>query len=210
MWIAKAERVAQFMNMIILAIVIKKKGNTDFITWVYLHDLVNMKSDMLSKIYLATVVIMSILISETGGTTTNVSLYADCPDDLLVLQKALYGMKGNKNNLTKTFYPPRKQPTGFVRVNYYFEDEIGEKDEDCFATFLWASGGFLLIQPPSVFRFTSLLFDNKVDDITSVNLTLPYECRPLTVEPNCTCKNSLDDDDLLDLLTQQVFYFKTG
>ena len=182
-----------------------KNNYTDPITWVHLQDLVNMKSNTLSKIYLATVVIMSILISETDGTTTNVSLYADCPDDLLVLQKALYGMKGNKYNLTKTFYPPRKQPTGFVRVNYYFLNETGKKDEGCVATFLWASGRFLLIQPPSVFRFTSLFFDNKVDDITSIYLTLPYECRPLTVQPQCTCNISSDDDDLLDLLTQQVF-----
>ena len=164
-----------------------------------------MKSNTLSKIYLATVVIVSILISETGGTTTNVSLYADCPDDFLVLQKALYGMKGNKYNLTKTFYPPRKPSTGFVQVNYYFEDEFGEKDEDCVAKFVWASGGFLLIQPPSVFRFTSLFFDNKYDDITSVDLTLPYECRPLTVQPQCRCNISSDKDDFLDLLTQQVF-----
>ena len=144
-------------------------------------------------------------IIETDSACNNISVYANCANDLFVLEKALYGIEGNKFNLTNNFYPSRKIPTAFMQVTYRFENESGGISNDCDVIYWWTSGGFLLVQPPSIFRFSSLFLGNKVDELNTLELTLPYECRRL-VAPNedekCSCKG--EDDRLLDALTQQV------
>ena len=133
------------------------------------------------------------------------SEYSNCSNDLFVLEKALYGMQGNKLKLINTFYPSRKISTAFVKVNYNFEDEIGEFTDNCSATYWWTAGGFLLVLPPTIFRFSSLFFGNKVDNINVITLTLPYECRGVvTDDKNSSCSCYHKDNSLLDVLTQQV------
>ena len=146
-------------------------------------------------------------ILETDSTCNNISEYANCPNDLFVLEKALYGIEGNKLNLINTFYPSRAISTAFVKVTYKFKNESGGISNDCNVIYWWASGGFLLVQSPSIFRFSSLFIGNEVDKLNALELTLPYECRRL-VPPDdktgkCSCKK--DDDTLLDILTQQVW-----
>ena len=152
-------------------------------------------------------ILLFVMVSSSGAKATtrrDSSIYADCPNDYYVLEKALFDMKGNKMNLTKTFYLPQKHPLGFVHIYYFFKDiESGEYD-DCNVEFLWASGGFLLIQPPSVVRFSSLFFSDAVDDLEEVTITLPLECLPLVFQnESCSCSYG-SNDNLLVLLTKQV------
>ena len=144
-------------------------------------------------------------IMETDAICNNASVYANCPKDLFVLEKALYGMEGNKLNLTNTFYPSRKRSTAFVRVTYMFNDKSGELSDDCNITFWWTSGGFLLLQAPTFFQFSSLFFGSEVDKLNDLVLTLPYECQPVGIDENGKCSCEGNDNKLLDVLTQQVY-----
>jgi len=139
------------------------------------------------------------------ASANNSSRYKDCPYDLLTLERALYETTGNKLNLTNTFYPSRKTSTAFVKVIYRFMDEEGGFPDDCSVKFVWTTGGFLLVQSPSIFRFTSLFFGNEVDDLNELYLSLPFECRPLVqYEGNGSCSCMGKENDAMDVLTQQV------
>ena len=133
--------------------------------------------------------------------------YSEC-DKLSVLEQALYDLGDNKERMNRFFYPPRQQPVPYVKITYQFEDENGEISNDeskCEVTYIWVSGGFLLIQPPSIFMYTSLFFYNTRQQNFFFNLRLPYQCRPLVENAtigSCSCKNR--DGNPLDLLTQQV------
>ena len=151
------------------------------------------------------VILLLVVLSSSGAkvtATSNSSAYIDCPNDFSVLEKALYEMKGNKVNLTKTFYLPQKHPLEFVQIHYFFKDIKSGEYDDCNVEFLWASEGFLLIQPPSIFRFSSLFFADAVDKNESIVITLPLECLPL-LDETCSCSNS-SNDNLLVILTKQV------
>ena len=130
-------------------------------------------------------------------------------DSILSLAKALYNISGNLLNLTRIFYPPRQPPVQFVRVKYTFEKNETD-DSECDVTYLWAKGGFLLIQPPSVFRFTSLFFNFDENAKYDLQLTLPSTCRPLVYinstsdNLNCSCHNQDEDLGILDMVTHQV------
>ena len=79
-------------------------------------------------------------------------------------------------------------------------------------TYVWSIGGFLFIEPPSVFQFLSLQFSYPANNLTNITLTLPHQCRGLVStanNDNCSCAN---DGNTLDILTQQVnlsYSFKT-
>ena len=119
------------------------------------------------------------------------------------LAKILTSNDGNMQNLTKVFYPSRRPSAKILKVTYYFEDEMGKRD-NCNVTYFWASGAFLLIQPPSIFQFTSLFFNHKVaGEETSLILTLPSACRHLVLR-NATCSCNESNEGILDLLTHQV------
>lgn len=136
--------------------------------------------------------------------------YSGCSSSLSVLEDALYNTGTNKLKLNRYFYPPRQEPVPYAKITFKFEDENGNlsdsEDGKCEVTFVWAIGGFLLIQPPSVFTFTSLFFFHTRQNDFSLDLRLPYLCRPLVQEyeienGTCTCANK---DGGLDLLNQQV------
>jgi len=126
----------------------------------------------------------------------NTSVYYDCPKNLRTLEKALYETEENHINLIKTFYPSGKPSPALVQVIFTFVDE-----SDCTLTYYWASGWFLLVEPPSVFRFASLFFSNEDYDKNDLKIYLPTECRPLAGE-ECTCYSA--NGNVLDILTQQV------
>ena len=99
--------------------------------------------------------------------------YSNCSTDISVLEKALFSSK-NMVQLNRIFYPPRESTTRFIIVKYEF------KDTDCEVRYIWAMGGFLLIQPPRIFRLTSLYFSTLANNLIYImNLTLPTECWPL-------------------------------
>ena len=129
--------------------------------------------------------------------------YTNCDIDIAVLENALYFYHPkNRMELNRVFYPPRETASRFIKVTYKFDGH------DCSVTYVWAIGGFLLMQPPKIFQLTSLFFSTRANNLTDMVIVLPSECWPL-VEPkngtedrNCTCVG--DDINVLDMLTQQV------
>ena len=128
--------------------------------------------------------------------------FTDCTRSLAILEKALYAGSSNVFELHKAFVPPNSRPSRFTKVNYTFLNKEGVAD-NCSVTYIWAIGAFLFIQPPSLFRLTSLNFNYPNNNLPPLNLTLPYECRALVnVSGSCSCDGN--NHALLNVLTQQV------
>ena len=148
------------------------------------------------------------------GLVTSSTNYSDCPNKLSVLERSLYEFADNELKLNRAFFPPRQPSSRYINVTYTFE-KSEPSDPDCAVSYTWSVGGFLLIQPPSLFKFSSLLFSVPVNDLQSIELILPHECRPLVLNSsgNCSChnsnntKDSTDREVSLDILTQQVSFF---
>lgn len=145
-------------------------------------------------------------VSDTAEAVTDKTSSSGSCDTLYSLAQSLYDNKGNVLNLTRVFYPPRQPGVNFLQVKYYFENATGDIN-DCFVTYIWAKGGFMLIQPPSILQYTSLFFSHNVNTNYHLTLRLPNACRHLVDkgmenETNCTCDQ--EEDDLLDMLTHQV------
>ena len=154
------------------------------------------------KVYCYFVLLM--LSASTHGQATNKTC-----DTLRSLIELLYDTPGNLKNLNQVFYPPHQSSTSFLQITYSFKNETDQLD-GCDVAYLWAEGGFLLIQPPSVFKFTSLLFNHDVNEKNTLSLTLPNACRHLVERYNATtnsseCKCDADNEDLLDILTHKVY-----
>ncbi len=137
--------------------------------------------------------------------------YSRCPFSFRVLEKALYETEGNRVKMLTIFSPAREESPSFVRVYYTFKDENGAVS-NCTVPYLWVEGGFLFVQPPTIFQFSSLFFyfkgfheNNKEYNL---NLTLPFECRPLigkSKNETCTCPKRNSSLSLqLEELTGQV------
>ena len=149
-------------------------------------------------------VILPVLISILVLVSARNSSFEDCPTRLSVLEIALYKTGNNLLELNRIFFPPNKQTSRFIRVVYSFQNEAGELDE-CDVSYIWAIGGFLLMQPPTIFQFTSLFFNYPNNDLEELRLQLPYECRPLIITSSSNCSCFGDDTDLmLNVMTQQV------
>ena len=127
----------------------------------------------------------------------------------------LYHTDDNLLHLNRVFYPPRAQSPTFLNVTYYFKSKDQDKfryrepppDTDCSVNYIWAEGGFLLIQPPLIFQYTSLWFNQESGEESSIPLTLPSACRELVFNTSseiCDCKWDDSDYKLLDVATQQV------
>ena len=126
--------------------------------------------------------------------------FEECATKRSTLLTALFETENNLNQLDEVFYPNDQLPSRFIVVNYHFQDSDGMLTDNCSVSYFWASGGFLLIQPPKIFLFTSLFFSYPENDLTGVDLVLPFECRPLVEkEGRCSCNSPI-----LDRLTQQV------
>ena len=128
-------------------------------------------------------------------------------DTLNSLAQALYDAKDNILKLTRAFYPPQRTGVSFLKVTYQFENGTGHLD-GCDATYVWAKGGFLAVQPPSIFQFTSLFFSHNVSD--DITLRLPWSCRHLvkyndSIVNDSKCSCHAQSEDILFLLTHQVF-----
>ncbi len=120
------------------------------------------------------------------------------------LEYALYNNRSNEGELNRAFFPPRAATSRYLNVLYNFMNE-DELSSNCTVKYVWAIGGFLLIQPPSIFQFLSLLFSNPANDLMDITITLPYQCLQLITvheDGNCSCKNQVGNN--LDILTQQV------
>ena len=133
------------------------------------------------------------------------SSYSRCPYSFLVLEKALYETEGNMVKMLSIFSPSHKR-SAFVRVRYAFKQENGAVS-NCTVPYLWVEGGFLFVQPPTLFQFSSLLFYFRgIDTEIDLYLILPFECRPLIMEDEnrtCTCQE-INSSLPLKMLTEQV------
>ena len=140
------------------------------------------------------------------ATATN-STYQGCPTKFSILEHALYETGDNAFELNRVFYPPSARTSRFIRVKYTFLNEVGE-DDGCSIAYIWAIGILLFFQPPRLFTYNSLYFNYPNNNLTTINLKLPYECRPLininkseSDTKMCSC---ILDSHKLDILTQQV------
>ena len=131
------------------------------------------------------------------------SNYTNCGTKRSVLLKALFETDGNLYELDRIFLPARIPTSRYIKVNYTFLNSDNTEEGNCSVTYIWAIGGFLLLQPPKVFQFTSLLFSTPANNLEYLNLKLPFECQELVKENGCTCKGSTSN--ALDRMTQQVY-----
>ncbi len=138
------------------------------------------------------------------------SSYSRCPYSFRVLENALYETEGNMLKMLAIFSPARKTQSSFVRVRYAFKEENGAVS-NCTVSYLWVEGGFLFVQPPTIFQFSSLRLyfkESHSKGETELNLTLPFECRPWIIEfenGSCTCQNKSSPSLALEELTGQVY-----
>ena len=115
----------------------------------------------------------------------------------------MYEGRFNRKELNRVFFPQMHPTPRHVKVEYKFEGN--RMEGGCSVTYYWSVGGFLLFQPPPVFRFISLHFSYSTNDLQTMTLTLPEECRSLVYNEttlDCSCK--VDGDTLLDVLTHHV------
>ncbi len=124
------------------------------------------------------------------------------------LECALYTTDSNERRLNQAFFPPRKATSRYIKVVYVFnvsEVDTVEGDE-CNVTYIWSIGGFLLIQPPSIFQLTSLMFSYPTNNIDNITLYMPSPCHTVintnTTGRSCSCANM--ENKNLDIMTQQV------
>lgn len=148
------------------------------------------------------VVFAAIVASISAANST----FEDCHTDFNTLEQALYETGDNLFELNRIFYPPYQRTSRFIRVNYTFLNETGG-DDGCSVAYIWAIGVLLFFQPPRLFTLNSLYFNYPNNNLTTLNLKLPYECRHLldnstnSTDDTCSC---LNDSRKLDILTQQV------
>ena len=122
-----------------------------------------------------------------------------CANNLPLLESALLHTRDNQIELLKAFYQPRRPPATFVVVHYTFLDE--EDHVICNKTWMWSSAVFYLIEPPTIFKLTSLFFATPYT--TTANIIFTHKCRDLVTwneDGTCTCKSNTP----LDILTQRV------
>ncbi len=136
--------------------------------------------------------------------------YSRCPYSFRVLENALYETEGNMVKMLDIFSPARKTSPSLVRVHYTFKEENGAIS-NCTVQYLWVEGGFIFVQPPTIFQLSSLFFYFKGfrdDNEYNLYLTLPFECRPLIMldeNVTCTCQETNSSLYLpLEKLTEQV------
>jgi hypothetical protein len=117
-------------------------------------------------------------VLEYGQDLTEDGMKSNSCRTLKSLAQALYDGEGNVLNLTLAFYPPQAPGVNFLHVSYDFEDSNGDVN-GCTVKYIWAKGGFMLIQPPSILQYTSLLFSHNINKNYQLYLRLPFACRHL-------------------------------
>ena len=127
----------------------------------------------------------------------------NCTTSLYELEKKLYEGLHNEVELNRAFFPQQERTSRYIRVEYIFEGS--ELENDCKVIYYWSIGGFLLLQPPSAFRFTSLYFSNPANSVEFITIRFPEECLPLVYNEStqsCSCED--EGDTLLDVLSHHV------
>ena len=149
---------------------------------------------------------VALLLLYVNNTAAQNEGFEGCARKRNILLRALFETGENLNELDRIFYPGEQLPSRFIEVEYTFITTTG----DCTVSYFWAAGGFLLIQPPKIFHFTSLLFSYPANDLEKLKLTLPKECADLinVTNGNCECREGEKEDSVLRRLTQQVCLYQ--
>ena len=135
-----------------------------------------------------------------NGNVTPKPEYGDCSTNFTTLERALFETCDNHYSILTAFYPPRESVALYADVYYHFLPNEADNDT-LIQHWIWTSGSFYLVQPPAVFRFTSLFFSYPEGQIHNLKITLPRECR------NLTTPQSISGDDglgMLEVLTHRV------
>ncbi len=168
--------------------------------------MISLNKLMINSLRRMNIIILVLLSSLTTLSSAN---NEKCSTKFSELEKALYADERNLLNMENAFFPSLGQPSRFLKVQYIFTDEYDE--DDCRVTFFWSVGSFLFLQPPSVFTYTSLLFNFPSNMVENLTIVLPNTCRPLVINNNnnnsdyCTCDR--ERITFLDMLTRHVSYF---
>ena len=137
--------------------------------------------------------------------TVSQAQYEDCGTKRDVLLEALFKTGTNLFKLDEIFFPPRTLTSRYIEVEYIFLNDTGVDDGTCNVKYIWAIGGFLLVQPPKIFQLTSLLFSTRANELEKLTLELPSACKELvSSETSSECSCAGENKHALDRLTQQV------
>lgn len=135
----------------------------------------------------------------TPASPLNQSPYIDCTTNFTQLERALLETDNNRYKIIKAFYPPRGRPSVYVDIEYRFGDDDNQTEK-----WIWTAAPFYYIQPPSMFVFTSLCFSNPTEEMESVSLHFPAECRVPNESIIETEHSRCGVNPMLDVLTQRV------
>ena len=155
---------------------------------------INIEHNNFSPIYTSTV---------SSIPSTRDSQYADCSNNFVTLEKALFETGNNRFELISAFYPTRETISPFVNVKYNFnnfKNDEGEIVENDCQNWIWTTSTFYLIESPDVFQFSSLLFVRLDSKIHTLTLNLPTDCFNLTT----VCDTNTTETKMMELLTRRV------
>ena len=100
-----------------------------------------------------------------NGTAGDCSCYCH-------LENSLLSSDGNRENLTRSFFPIESSHTEFVVITYKYEGKSTSK------TWYWGARASYFVQPFEVFQYTSLFFGG-------ITISLKTRALELTLAPEC-------------------------
>ena len=146
--------------------------------------------------------------SDHDNGSINTHPIDQCATNFMALEKALINTRNNRFELIKTFYPARSVKPVYVKQVIYMFLGNEENDSTINESWIWSNAAFYLIQPPSVFQYTSLFCSYYTGKghvyKETLSLYLPYGC--LNKDVNWTSINTTCSalNPMLDILTQRV------
>ncbi len=151
----------------------------------------------------ATLLILLLREAHSQETAYTVPSYDNCSLSFAVLEQALFDTDDNFFQLISTFYPARESSIVFANVTYVFLPTDTD-NRTTYQNWIWTTGSFYLIQPPSVLRFSSLLFVYPQGNIGQLKLHLPGECRNVSTTRKLHHKEK--SEGMLEILTKRVSF----
>jgi hypothetical protein len=91
------------------------------------------------------------------------------------LENSLLSSDGNRENLTRSFFPINNIPSEFVVITYKYEGRSTSK------LWYWGARASYFVQPFEIFQYTSLFFGGSTLNLktSALELTLAPECELL-------------------------------
>ena len=117
---------------------------------------------------------ITLISAQTDGCHCANETASDC-SCYCHLENSLLSSDGNRENLTRSFFPIESIPTEFVVIKYKYEGKSTSK------TWYWGAQASYFVQPFEIFQYTSLFFGGNTLNLRTrdLELTLAPECEPL-------------------------------